>query len=407
MTSPAEYVYMLNKVDLNNGGQQKFVTMAMSFLEQHPTAYIKKLRTYVRAGEKKCFHSFCMIRILQFCNKGHLLLDKSEQSILHLTATFHTCHKLAEEILTVCPDLAIKKRSGEHSGLTALHILVSKDAVEATQHFLGHPSVNQQRHQLMSILADGNRFKKTNLMGQTALSAAVLNFCNPLVVSLLESGADLIEQNSLGDTVLHSLVRYANIFPSNREEVIEMMASLQEHVLMPKEDDQRLWGKRYARKLWFCRNYENMTALQLAATLGEHQIVCFIMDLQWVYRTLYDYNGIFETNLYDITEIDTLAGEAWNQDRSAQLGKHWAKNLLNYLRIGFCCSRTASDNKLCGPPVMEKICEVDIASACNIISTPVVTKLINDKMENVQSIVLSLGHFSLSRNVFHDILCSS
>ncbi|GFR69245.1 transient receptor potential cation channel subfamily V member 5-like [Elysia marginata] len=400
MMSPVEFVSTLNRADLHNGGQKKFVTMAMSFLEKHPADFVKQLRAWIRAGEKKCFHSFCMIRILQFCGKGHLLLDKSEQSILHLTTTFHSCHRLTEEILTVCPDLAVKKRSGEHSGLTALHILVSKDAVEATQHFLSLPAVIQNRQQLMSILADGNRFKKTNLMGQTALSAAVLNFCTPLVVALLEAGANLMDQNSIGDTVLHSLVRYANIFPANREEVIEMMATLQEHILMPKEGDQALWGKRYARKVWFCRNCENMTALQLAATLGEHHIVCFIMDLQWVYRTLYDYNGIFETNLYDITEIDTLAGEAWNQDQSAHQSNCWWKDMLRRLRMALCCSLIAAENNLCGPPVMEKICEVDIASACKIISTPVVTKLINDKWRMCKVVFYLWAFLHLSGMVF-------
>ena len=403
MSSPAEYVSILNRMDLYNGGQQKFVTVAVSFLEQHPAAYIRKLRAWVRAGEKKCLHSFCMIQILNFSKKGHLLMDKSEQSILHLTATFHSCHRLTEAILNACPDLILNKRSGEHSGLTPLHILVSKDAVEATQHFLWLPSVVKHQHQLNKMLADGNRFKKTNLMGQTALSAAVLNFSTPLVVSLLDAGANLMDKNTRGDTVLHSLVRYANMFPAHREEVVEMMASLQEHILMPKEGDQKLWGKRYARKVWFCRNNENMTALQLAATLGEHQIVCFIMDLQWVYRTLYDYNGIFETNLYDITEIDTLAGQAWNQDRFASCRSYRGRQVLNNLRKVLCCSRTAAENNLCGPPVMEQICEVDIESACNIISTPVVTKLINDKWATCRVLFYVWGFLHLMEMIFMTI----
>ncbi|GFN82832.1 transient receptor potential cation channel subfamily v member 3-like [Plakobranchus ocellatus] len=379
LLSASEFSSRLSKIDLNNNGHQEFLTVAKSFLEQYPVDFIRKLRACVRAGERKCFQSYCMIRILQFCKKGHLLMDKCEQSILHLTATFHGCHKLIDAILCACPSLALRKRTGEHSGLTALHILVSKEAVEATQHVLDLSCLGDFRPQLLKILADGNRFKKTNLMGQTVLSAAVLNFSKPLVVALMDAGADLMAQNSLGDTALHSLVRFANMFPTYREEAIEMMASLQEYILMPKEGEEKLWGKRYARKVWFCRNYENMTALQLAATLGEHQIVSFIMDLQWVYRTLYDYNGIFETNLYDITEIDTLAGEAWNQHRSNQQNSNCGHYVLNRLRKAFCCSGTTPEAYLCGPPVMEVICEVDIASACNIISTPVVTKLIKDK----------------------------
>lgn len=400
MSSANEFAAHLNRVDLHNGGQKKFVTIAMSFLDKHEADYVKKLRSWVRAGEKKCFHSFCMIRILQFCGKGYLLQHDSEQSILHLTTTFHSCHRLAEEILLVCPDLAVKKRTGEHSGLTALHILVSKDAQEATQHFLGLPSVKQCEHQLFRILADGSRFNKTNLMGQTVLSAAALNFCFPLVVTLLDAGADLMQQNNRGDTVLHSLVRYANLFPDSRTDVVEMMASLQEHILLPKEGDKALWGKRYARKVWFCRNRDNMTALQLAATLGEHQIVCFIMNLQWVYRTLYDYNGIFETNLYDITEIDTLAGEEWSLDQSVYQTHCWWKDLLRNVRMVLCCSRTFAQRSLCGPPVMEKICEVDIASACHIISTPVVTKLISDKWKMCKIFFYIWGLLHLAEMIF-------
>ncbi|RUS70451.1 hypothetical protein EGW08_021789 [Elysia chlorotica] len=388
---PVDYVTVLSQVkNMSNGAN-----LVKEFLELYPDDFFSSLCSWIQFGEERCDICMLMIYMIKYENKEHLLTQHFylDQTVLHLAATFHECQRLVTILLETAPTLAYLFREGPHAGLTPLHIIVSKGDFDTTKaYFKAIKSSNVNVTAVINQFATGSRFYGTVLMGETALSASILKFVpeeispdSPDVLSLakllLEEGAGLSDQNSRGDTVIHTLIRYAHLYPERREQVLDMIAEIQSFLLAPDRNHKKTRGRLYARRVWFCQNANQMTALQLAATLGEHEIVCFIMELQWIYRTLHDYDGIFETNKYDITEIDTLAKIEWCKNQ----GKNNMSDLLDE-RQSFChklkrlflCHDSVVARKAT-PAILEIICEVDVPAACNIISTPVVNKLIDAK----------------------------
>ena len=409
----SHYISTVSEIQQTSDGTD----LIKDFLENYPKDFIDTLRSWIQFGEKRCDMCMLMIYMIKYEEKDYLFYMPSEQSLLHLAATFHDCQVLVKTILEFAPTLAGHTRLGPHAGLTPLHIIVSKGDYEATQSYLTsltYPYVKQS----LNELATGTRFHGTHLMGQTALSAAVLRFL-PQDIStdtldalhlaglLLDEGAAFDDRNSLGDTVIHTLIRYAHLYPERREQVLEMMAEIQSHLLTPVRDQRREWGRLYARRVWFCQNKNQMTPLQLAATLGEHEIVCFIVELQWVYRTLHDYDGIFETNKYDITEIDTLAKIEWckNQEKNISQILHEREPLCKRLKRFFLCHDSVVARKST-PAILEVICEVDVEAACNIISTPVVKKLITAKWRKYKAWFYSWALMYIISMIFLSIYAS-
>ena len=383
---PLDYVNILSEMQQISNG----TNLVQCFLEKYPDDFIRTLCSWIQFGEERCDMCMLMIYVLKYKEKGFLLNVMSDQSILHLAATFHECQRLVTVLLELAPELAYQIREGPHEGLTPLHIIVSKGDFDTTQAYLKSMKPSSVRKSIKQ-LATGSRFYGTVLMGETALSASILKFVpeeispdSPDVLHLakllLNEGAAFDDQNSLGDTVIHTLIRYAHLYPERREQVLEMMAEIQSFLLTPDGNDKKTRGRLYARLVWFCQNKVQMTALQLAATLGEHEIVCFIMELQWVYRTLHDYDGIFETNKYDITEIDTIAKIEWSKNQKKNVSQllNERETLCKRLRRFFLCHDSLVARQST-PAILEVICEVEVEAACNIISTPVVNKLIDAK----------------------------
>ncbi|GFO36277.1 transient receptor potential cation channel subfamily v member 1 [Plakobranchus ocellatus] len=383
---PFDYVHTLGEIEKISSG----TSLVKEFLEKFPMSFIETLCSWIQFGEKRCDMCMLMIYMLKYEQKTYLLWETSDQTVLHLAATFHSCKRLVTTILEIEPVMASAVRYGPHAGLTPLHIIISKGDIETTEACL--KLMNPvDRGLTFNSLATGIRFKRTVLMGETALSAAILKFLPEGVASdssdllaltslLVDAGASLDDQNSRGDTAIHTLIRYAHLYPERRNQVLEMLAELQHFMLTPATNDRNTWGRRFARKVWFQQNKEQMTALQLAATLGEHEIVCFIMELQWIYRTLHDYDGIFETNKYDITEIDTLAKIEWCKDQEKNFSQLFLEHepLCKKIQRLFLCYDSVVARRST-PAILEVICEIDVEAACSIISTPVVRKLISAK----------------------------
>lgn len=71
------------------------------------------------------------------------------------------------------------------------------------------------------------------MMGELPLSIAALTFNLEMVDLLLSYGARLQGTNSLGDTALHSLVRFAALYPEKTDDVTKMMQELHQRLLTP------------------------------------------------------------------------------------------------------------------------------------------------------------------------------
>jgi hypothetical protein len=88
-------------------------------------------------------------------------------------------------------------------------------------------SSNRIKIAMINTSATGNLFVNTVMMGELPLSVASLTFNENTVNILIDHGADMHAQNSYGDTVLHSLVKYSAVYPNKTDNVITEM----QHIL--------------------------------------------------------------------------------------------------------------------------------------------------------------------------------
>lgn len=111
----------------------------------------------------------------------------------------------------------------------------------------------------------------TVMMGQLPLTVAALTGNTETVDLLFECGANLHDQNEKSDTVFHSLVQYAAIYPEKVMAIIQMLRYLNQELEINYQIDTTVYNNSNEDKyrhihsfVWFMKNKENMTTLQLA-----------------------------------------------------------------------------------------------------------------------------------------------
>lgn len=240
------------------------------------------------------------------------------ESLLHLTIKKHDDETFVKKLLELCPELlcvAIKK-STDFLGQTALHIAITKDNVKATKTMLeiGQKRLSsKQMSKLLQEKATGSRFVNTVMMGQLPLTVAALKGNTEIIQHLLNFGAKLHSRNENGDTVFHSLVKYAAIYPEKIMGIIEIVRYLNEiEVQIPfdenwYEDTISDESRSISSFVWFSKNKENLTPLQLAAKRGVSELFEEILNLKDIYYFIRENDGLFDVKEYDITEIDTVS----------------------------------------------------------------------------------------------------
>lgn len=168
----------------------------------------------------------------------------------------------------------------------------------------------------LHIRATGSRFVNTVMMGQLPLTVAALTGNTDIVDVLLEFRPDSNIQNEEEDTVLHSLVKYAATYPKKVMAIIQMMR--QSHINHELENKHRIdsstfdyFGTDMHRKansfLWFVKNRESLTPLQLSAKHGVTELFEEILNMKNVYCYITAKDGLFDVKECDITEIDTVS----------------------------------------------------------------------------------------------------
>lgn len=143
--------------------------------------------------------------------------------------------------------------------------------------------------------------------------------------------------------------------------------------------------------VWFRKNKEGLTVLQLAALLEQPEIFAFILDLKNVYRKQNKCDGLFNFSSYDITEIDSVAYQQWRSSivtvnkvtpisglpedsQEIQDSKRKDKKKKNHE------SRTILSRGPRSSSVLEIICESKtVDKAFKIITLPVLKNIIDRK----------------------------
>lgn len=69
--------------------------------------------------------------------------------------------------------------------------------------------------------------------------------------------------------------------------------------------------------MWLVENKEGLTVLRLAAALAQPSLFKFVLELEGVYCQLDRHDGLFDSLLYDVTEIDPVARRRWRAENSS------------------------------------------------------------------------------------------
>ncbi|KAK7501828.1 hypothetical protein BaRGS_00006914, partial [Batillaria attramentaria] len=266
----------------------------------------------IREGKKKLNEVKLQLQALKKTDMTDLLanyprVDEDELNPMQLAAFCYDDEEIIMKMASLCPYLVWKRRSGIYAGQTVLHVAIIKrnmKAVNAILEIKAPPGLD-----LLKGKATGSEFTNaTVMMGELPLSVAALTFNFVLVTKLLDKGAEVFGTNSRGDTVFHSLVRYAGEYPEKSKEAKKMIQRIHKKIMDDKKYAPGDWS---ARDVWLIENNDRLTALRLAVKCEQPELFTLIINLHQVYRYDYYNDGIYDTVQYDVTEVDPVALREW------------------------------------------------------------------------------------------------
>ncbi|KAK0060401.1 transient receptor potential cation channel subfamily V member 4 [Biomphalaria pfeifferi] len=338
--------------------------------------------------------------------------DDSDDTLLHTATLLEADDQFIELLMIHCPDLALVPRTGSYEGQTPLHITLAHKNQSATKIILDNLKSSEMRQDVLAAKATGPMFNKNVMMGETALSVAVVTLDTEMVDLLIGYKASLNQVNSKGDTVVHTLIKYAEQEPEKIPEVIKMLEHLDKKIKgMGKShkgkeintESKRL-GKGKAKKrnkqiiqqdlhldkddnsinehnclvenIWFKENNERETPLKLAVSCGLIDIFNALMKLEDVFYFPADYDGCFDKKYYDITEIDHVNQYVYNNKTNETLlqNKKWFSKVLALFKFIFLVKRPES--------IVEMISNVGWKHAQPFVETEIIETIISKRWES-------------------------
>lgn len=238
-------------------------------------------------------------------------------------------------ILYLSPDILLVPRINKYfAGQTPLHLAVLTGKVRACEEMLNVAERSGVKlRMLMNARATGKIFNNSAMMGQIPLFVGVLTFKEKIVDLLLQRGASLFVRNSKGDNVFHTIVKYTVINRDRMADARRMIIFLHRKIL---EENKKYTRKKHKhdrskrlragvkdspsheendeddsnhidyRHIWYMKNNNHLTPLQLSAKFGLVEIFLQILNLSNVYCFECNKDGLFDEKKYDITEIDSI-----------------------------------------------------------------------------------------------------
>lgn len=381
---------------LNNKGYKEYHRRLL-FIESERPKYFKELARVVSLGESEKVKM--LLEILKKEGQTRLLAmykGQEGESMLHLAAMFNQSSDIIQTLIKICPELmtAARKESEAYFGQTALHVAIAKGNIDAVEDMLSEILNHSQslKSALLHTMATGQKFANTVMMGELPLSVAALTFNHNMLDILLFNGAEMERKNTKGDTVFHSLIKFAAIYPEHTTSVLATMEFLNEKIKdrldVPANMNMEFDHCDYTY-IWFIPNSEDLNPLQLAAALSQTDIFQYILQLPKVYCFLNNHDGLFDRKSYDITEIDTISTEKWALDqrkRGNQAMRHVApsaaegvsRKKLSSKNTFNCCSsfHLRREKRM---SVLETMFDIKDTAAFEFIQQPTVRQVIKTK----------------------------
>ncbi|XP_001362648.1 transient receptor potential cation channel subfamily V member 6 [Monodelphis domestica] len=230
------------------------------------------------------------------------------ETALHVAALYDN-FEAAKLLIEVAPELVTEPMTSElYEGQTALHIAIVNQNVNLVKALLTHGAS-------VSARATGIAFRRSshNLIyfGEHPLSFAACVSNEEIVQLLIEFGADIRAQDSLGNTVLHILV-----FQPNKTFACQMYNALLSY-------DER---SGHMKSLDLIPNHQGLTPFKLAGVEGNTVIFQHLLQkkkhVQWTY-------GPLTSTLYDLTEIDSWGDEQSLLELIVTTKKREARQILD------------------------------------------------------------------------------
>ncbi|XP_055898953.1 transient receptor potential cation channel subfamily V member 2-like [Biomphalaria glabrata] len=310
--------------------------------------------------------------------------DDSDDTLLHTATLLEADDQFIELLMTHCPDLALVPRTGSYEGQTPLHITLAHKNQSATKIILENLKSSEMRQDVLAAKATGPKFKNNVMMGETALSVAVVTLDTEMVDLLIGYKASINQVNSNGDTVVHTLIKYAEQEPEKIPEVIKMLEHLdqkikgmgkshkgkeinseskrlgkgkakkrnkqmiQQDVHLDKDDNSIKEHNCLVENIWLKENNERKTPLKLAVSCGLIDLFNALMKLEDVFYFPADYDGCFDKKYYDITEIDHVNQYVYNNNTNdpnpnpLHENKKWFSKALALFKFIFYANRPKS-----------------------------------------------------------------
>ncbi|XP_011912892.1 PREDICTED: transient receptor potential cation channel subfamily V member 5 [Cercocebus atys] len=229
------------------------------------------------------------------------------ETALHIAALYDNL-EAALVLMEAAPELVFEPTTCEaFAGQTALHIAVVNQNVNLVRALLA-------RRASVSARATGTAFCRSprNLIyfGEHPLSFAACVNSEEIVRLLIEHGADIRAQDSLGNTVLHILILQPN--KTFACQMYNLLLSYDGH-------------GDHMQPLDLVPNHQGLTPFKLAAVEGNTVMFQHLMQkrrhIQWTY-------GPLTSILYDLTEIDSWGEELSFLELVVSSDKREARQIL-------------------------------------------------------------------------------
>ncbi|OBS69690.1 hypothetical protein A6R68_01768, partial [Neotoma lepida] len=229
------------------------------------------------------------------------------ETALHIAALYDNL-EAAMVLMEAAPELVFEPMTSElYEGQTALHIAVMNQNVNLVRALLA-------RGASVSARATGSAFHLSphNLIyyGEHPLSFAACVGSEEIVRLLIEHGADIRAQDSLGNTVLHILILQPN----------KTFACQMYNLLLSYD------GGDHLKSLELVPNNQGLTPFKLAGVEGNTVMFQHLMQkrkhIQWTY-------GPLSSTLYDLSEIDSSGDEQSLLELIVTTKKREARRILD------------------------------------------------------------------------------
>ena len=240
-----------------------------------------------------------------------------EETILHAAVKARVNSNIISRLVDACPSLLLRAResSETYKGQTALHIAITQSNTEIVEELLTKSEVlgPGKKWNLLHQRATGSKFVNTVMMGEIPLTVAALKLNTTIIEVLLRHGAELSKQNSMGDNVCHSLIKYAHLYPEKLPDILKVCEHISKFSVLGTVDKTDVKDIESVSRddlekrnihIWLMENDDGLNPLKLSAKLGQQLIFKYIMELKGVYCYTNSEDGLFDVQLYDVSDID-------------------------------------------------------------------------------------------------------